>query len=460
MTLSVFDMFKVGVGPSSSHTMGPMIAAAQFLDLVDDANVPVARLQCTLHGSLALTGKGHGTDRAVILGFAGFKPESFALDRADEELERVRTSATVSPPGHGSFRFDPSRDLQFDFDKRLPRHSNGLVMRGLSPSGDVVVQQIYYSIGGGFIVTGDEMETGSDDPALTAGRDVPFVFGTTADLLDTCEKHGKSVAEIAFANECARDAPAAVRSRLLGIWQVMNRCIDAGLAREGTLPGGLKVRRRAKAIHDSLVAERGRNTSNPHVVNDWISAYAMAVNEQNAAGAQVVTAPTNGAAGVIPATFRYHLDHVSGASEEDVVDFLLTAGAIGAIIKTNASISGAEVGCQGEVGSASAMAAAGLCAILGGTPKQVENAAEIALEHHLGMTCDPVGGLVQAPCIERNALGAIKAVSSASLALRSDGDHLIPLDACIETMRQTGLDMSDKYKETSTGGLAVNTPVC
>ncbi len=460
MTLSVFDMFKVGVGPSSSHTLGPMIAAAQFLDLVRDASVPVARLQCTLHGSLALTGKGHGTDRAVILGFAGFKPESFALDRADEELERVRTSATVSPPGHGSFRFDPSRDLQFDFDERLPGHSNGLVMRGLSPSGDVVVQQIYYSIGGGFIVTGDEMETGSDDPALTAGRDVPFVFGTTADLLDTCEKHGKSVAEIAFENECARDAPAAVRNRLLGIWQVMNRCIDAGLSLEGTLPGGLKVRRRAKAIHDSLVAERGRNASNPHVVNDWISAYAMAVNEQNAAGAQVVTAPTNGAAGVIPATFRYHLDHVSGAREEDVVDFLLTAGAIGAIIKTNASISGAEVGCQGEVGSASAMAAAGLCAILGGTPKQVENAAEIALEHHLGMTCDPVGGLVQAPCIERNALGAIKAVSSASLALRSDGDHLIPLDACIETMRQTGLDMSDKYKETSTGGLAVNTPVC
>ena len=460
MTLSVFDMFKVGVGPSSSHTMGPMIAAAQFLDLVCDANVPVVRLQCTLHGSLALTGKGHGTDRAVILGFAGFRPESFALDRADEELEQVRTSATVSPPGHGSFRFDPSRDLQFDFDERLPGHSNGLVMRGLSSSGDVVVQQIYYSIGGGFIVTGDEMETGSDDPALTAGRDVPFVFGTTADLLDTCEKQGKSVAEIAFANECARDDPAAVRDRLLGIWHVMNRCIDAGLSREGTLPGGLKVRRRAKAIHDSLVAERGRNTSNPHVVNDWISAYAMAVNEQNAAGAQVVTAPTNGAAGVIPATFRYHLDHVSGANEDDVIDFLLTAGAIGAIIKTNASISGAEVGCQGEVGSASAMAAAGLCAILGGTPKQVENAAEIALEHHLGMTCDPVGGLVQAPCIERNALGAIKAVSSASLALRSDGDHLIPLDACIETMRQTGLDMSDKYKETSTGGLAVNTPVC
>ena len=458
MYLSVFDMFKIGVGPSSSHTMGPMIAASRFLRHIRDSQATVKRLQCSLHGSLAFTGKGHGTDRAVILGFAGFKPDSFDLEKAILELEEVKTSATVNPSGFGSFDFDPETDLVFDYDVKLTRHPNGLIMRGLDATGTIVVEQSYFSVGGGFVLTGDEFDAEKTD--LKTGPDVPFPFLSAAELLAQAETHDKSIAEITFANECTLDNPAAVRARLLRIWRTMNGCIDAGLSQEGLLPGGLNVRRRAKSIYDSLIAERGRNKSTPHVVNDWISAYAMAVNEQNAAGAQVVTAPTNGAAGVIPGGFRYYLDHVSGSDESDSIDYLLTAGAIGAIIKTNASISGAEVGCQGEVGSASAMAAAGLCAILGGSPKQVENAAEIALEHHLGMTCDPVKGLVQAPCIERNALGAIKAISSASLALRSDGDHLIPLDACIETMRQTGIDMSDKYKETSTGGLAVNTPVC
>ncbi len=458
MYLSVFDLFKIGVGPSSSHTMGPMVAAGRFLRCIRDRQLPVKRLQCSLHGSLAFTGKGHGTDRAVILGFAGFRPDTFNFEKAVAALDDAQTSAVVEPPGFGRFEFDPATDLVFDYEMRLDRHPNGMIMKGLDASGATVLEQSYFSVGGGFVLTDDEFDAGETN--RIAGPDVPLPFRSAAELLALTEKHDMSIAEIAFANECTLDNPAAVRARLLRIWRAMNGCIDAGLSHEGALPGGLNVRRRAKSIYESLMAERGRNVLTPHIVNDWISAYAMAVNEQNAAGAQVVTAPTNGAAGVIPGTFRYYLDHVSGSDESDSIDYLLTAGTIGAIIKTNASISGAEVGCQGEVGSASAMASAGLCAILGGSPKQVENAAEIALEHHLGMTCDPVKGLVQAPCIERNALGAIKAVSSASLALRSDGDHLIPLDACIETMRQTGIDMSDKYKETSTGGLAVNTPVC
>ncbi|MEC7258760.1 MAG: L-serine ammonia-lyase [Pseudomonadota bacterium] len=457
MFLSVFDMFKVGIGPSSSHTMGPMVAAARFLDRVRAAPFHVAGLRASLHGSLAFTGVGHATDRATILGLAGFHPETYDATRAEEILAQNRETKTLSPEGLGNLHFDPTRDLQFDYDTPLPGHANGMILMATDAQGDVLLQQVYYSVGGGFVMTEEELAAGKD---TDEGAPVPFPFKSAAEMLEMSANSGKSIAAMKRANEISRDGAANLARGTARIWQVMNDCIDRGLATDGTLPGGLKVRRRAKAIHDALQAERGLNITPPHTINDWMSAYAMAVNEENAAGGQVVTAPTNGAAGVVPAVIRYWLDHVPGATPSKIEDFLLTAAAIGGLVKYNASISGAEAGCQAEVGSASAMAAAGLCAVMGGTPAQVENAAEIALEHHLGMTCDPVKGLVQVPCIERNGLGAIKAVSAASLALRGDGTHLVPLDACIETMRQTGADMSEKYKETSLGGLAVNVPNC
>jgi L-serine dehydratase len=332
-----------------------------------------------------------------------------------------------------------------------------MILMATDAQGDVTLRQVFYSIGGGFVVTEEELAAGK---ATDEGDPVPFPFKSAAEMLEMAKSSGKSIAEMKRANEIARGCPESLAKGTARIWQVMNDCINRGLSRDGILPGGLNVRRRAKGIHDALLAERGMNINAPHTINDWMSVYAMAVNEENAAGGQVVTAPTNGAAGTLPAVIRYYLDHVPGASESHVEDFLLTAAAIAGLVKYNASISGAEAGCQAEVGSASAMSAAGLCAVMGGTPEQVENAAEIALEHHLGMTCDPVKGLVQVPCIERNGLAAIKAVSAASLALRGDGQHFVPLDSCIETMRQTGADMHDKYKETSLGGLAVNVPNC
>jgi L-serine dehydratase len=332
-----------------------------------------------------------------------------------------------------------------------------MVVKGVDAQGDVITQVTYYSIGGGFVLTEEELAAGKDHDD---GPAVPFPFKSAKEMLDMAAESGLTIAGMKRKNELSRRKGADLDTGIARIWEVMNDCIDRGLENDGILPGGLKVKRRARAIHQSLLAERGMNLSAPHTINDWMSTYAMAVNEENAAGGQVVTAPTNGAAGVIPATIRYWLDHVPGATVSKVPDFLLTAAAIGGLIKFNASISGAECGCQAEVGSASAMAAAGLAAVMGGTPEQVENAAEIALEHHLGMTCDPIRGLVQIPCIERNGLGAIKAVSAASLALRGDGTHFVPLDAAIETMRQTGVDMSEKYKETSLGGLAVNVPNC
>ena len=332
-----------------------------------------------------------------------------------------------------------------------------MILMATDAQGDVILQETYYSIGGGFVMTEAELAAGKD---TDEGAPVPYPFKTAQEMLDMAQRSGKTIAEMKKANEIARGCTESLARGCARIWQVMNDCIDRGLTTGGTLPGGLGVKRRAKAIHDALQAERGMNLNAPHTINDWMSAYAMAVNEENAAGGQVVTAPTNGAAGVLPAVIRYWLDHVPGASASRIDEFLLTAAAIGGLVKFNASISGAEAGCQAEVGSAAAMAAAGLCAVMGGTPEQVENAAEIALEHHLGMTCDPVRGLVQVPCIERNGLGAIKAVSAASLSLRGDGTHFVPLDAVIETMRQTGADMHEKYKETSLGGLAVNVPNC
>lgn len=457
MFLSVFDIFKVGIGPSSSHTMGPMVAAARFLEALRASPFTAAGVRASLHGSLAFTGHGHASDRAVILGLAGFLPEAYDAEKAEATLVEIRRSKVVAPEALPELRFDPEEDLTFDYGPPLRGHANGLIFAATDAEGDVVLQQTYYSIGGGFVLTEAELNAGS---VKDEGAPVPFPFASAAEMLEMTKARGKSIATIKRANELARISAADLDEGLARIWAVMTDCIERGLATGGILPGGLNVRRRAKAIHESLKAEQGLNLTPPHTINDWMSVYAMAVNEENAAGGRVVTAPTNGAAGVIPAVIRYWLDHVPGAASSRVGEFLLTAAAIGAIVKHNASISGAECGCQAEVGSAAAMAAAGLCAVLGGTPEQVENAAEIALEHHLGMTCDPVKGLVQVPCIERNGLGAIKAVSAASLALRGDGTHLVALDVAIETMRQTGEDMSVKYKETSLGGLAVNVPNC
>lgn len=457
MFLSVFDMFKVGVGPSSSHTMGPMVAAGRFLDALRASPFTPKGLRARLHGSLAFTGVGHATDRAVLLGLAGFQPESYDAEAAQTTLDVIQNSKTVEPEGLGALSLDPKADLVFDYGPPLPGHANGMVLMATDAQGDVLLQETYYSVGGGFVLTEAELASGKD---RADGPPVPYPFKSAAEMLAMCRGEGKSIADLKRANELSRISAEALDKGLDRIWQVMSDCIDRGLENGGILPGGLNVKRRARGIHEALLAERGRNLTAPHTINDWISIYAMAVNEENAAGGQVVTAPTNGAAGVVPATIRYYLDHVPDASRTKVGEFLLTAAAIAGLVKHNASISGAECGCQAEVGSASAMAAAGLAAVLGGTPEQVENAAEIALEHHLGMTCDPAKGLVQVPCIERNGLGAIKAVSAASLALRGDGTHLVPLDACIETMRQTGADMSEKYKETSLGGLAVNIPNC
>ena len=457
MFLSVFDMFKVGIGPSSSHTMGPMVAASRFLDHLRAQPFAVAGVRASLHGSLAFTGVGHATDRATILGLAGFTPADYDAEKAEAALAAIRETHLVHPEGLPPLRFDSATDLRFDYGPPLPGHANGMILRGTDAEGDVIVEETYYSIGGGFVLTAAELASGK---AKDDGAPVPYPFDTAEMMLRMARDSGLSIAEMKRRNELTRRSAQDLDRGLARIWEVMNACIDRGLTSEGILPGGLKVKRRAMGIHQSLLKERGLNLTAPHTINDWMSAYAMAVNEENAAGGQVVTAPTNGAAGVVPATIRYWLDHVPGASQRQVPEFLLTAAAIGGLIKYNASISGAECGCQAEVGSASAMAAAGLAAVLGGTPMQVENAAEIALEHHLGMTCDPVRGLVQVPCIERNGLGAIKAISAASLSLRGDGTHLVPLDAAIETMRQTGADMHSKYKETSLGGLAVNVPNC
>ncbi len=457
MFLSVFDMFKVGVGPSSSHTMGPMVAAARFLDLMRESPFEFSGLRGSLHGSLAFTGVGHATDRATILGLAGFVPDTYDHEKAELALATIAETHTVTPEGLPTLAFDPKADLIFDYDNNLPGHANGMTLMATDAQGDVILRQVYYSIGGGFVLTEEELAEGKEK---NVGPPVPYPFTSAAEMLRMANESGKSIADMKRANEIARGCPVSFAKGTARIWEVMNNCIERGLTNDGILPGGLKVRRRAKAIHESLQAERGMNLNAPHTINDWMSVYAMAVNEENAAGGQVVTAPTNGAAGTMPAVLRYYLDHVPGASESHVEDFLLTAAAVGGLIKYNASISGAEAGCQAEVGSASAMAAAGLCAVMGGSPEQVENAAEIALEHHLGMTCDPVAGLVQVPCIERNGLAAIKAVSAASLALRGDGQHFVPLDAAIETMRQTGHDMHERYKETSLGGLAVNVPNC
>ncbi|MFD2648017.1 L-serine ammonia-lyase [Devosia albogilva] len=465
MFLSVFDVFKIGVGPSSSHTMGPMVAAGRFLAELRDGDWPrPARAQpvaltASLHGSLAFTGLGHGSGRAVILGLSGLLPDTVDPDRMDAVVEGVERTGRVEPPGHPPYRFRPARDLVFDKQTRMPLHPNGLQFTAFDEGGALLLRRAFYSVGGGFVMCEAEMLAG-DTKVAASGPAVPYPFDSAAAMLAMARQSGLSIAEMKRRNELALRSATELEHGLDRLWQAMSDCIDRGLRREGRLPGGLKVPRRARGIHERLEAARTRNVFNPLAANDWLSVFAMAVNEENAAGGRVVTAPTNGAAGVIPAVLRFYVEQVGGAERRGIHDFLLTAAAIGGIVKHRASISGAEVGCQGEVGSASAMAAAGLCAVMGGTPEQVENAAEIALEHHLGMTCDPVGGLVQVPCIERNAFGAVKAVTAASLALMGNGVHAVSLDACVETMRQTGRDMNERYKETSLGGLAVNVVEC
>jgi L-serine dehydratase len=460
MFLSVFDIFKIGIGPSSSHTMGPMTAAVRFVSALRalPSRDAIRRIQARLYGSLAFTGKGHGTDRAVILGLLGHEPATLDVTRAEEQMVLLGRNGVLLLSGLPPISFEPTSDLVFDYGPALPGHPNGMIFIALGEDDEPLLTETYYSIGGGFIVSAAEQHA----PHKTSGVsvDTPFPFASAASMLRMAAVSGLSISEMKRQNEEMSRTPDEVREGTDVIWEAMSSAIDRGLATEGVLPGGLRVSRRAPRMFRQMCEERSANRRQPHAATDWLYLYAMAVNEENAAGGRIVTAPTNGAAGVVPAVIRYYMEHCIGADKERIGDFLLTAAAIGGLIKHNASISGAEAGCQGEVGSAAAMAAAGLCEVLGGTPAQVENAAEIALEHHLGMTCDPVAGLVQVPCIERNGLGAIKAVTAASIALRGDGSHFMPLDNCIAAMRETGEAMSTKLKETSLGGLAVNLPEC
>ncbi|MEU5527651.1 L-serine ammonia-lyase [Micromonospora chersina] len=455
--ISVFDLFSVGIGPSSSHTVGPMRAARTFVAglKADGQLADVTRVQAELFGSLGATGHGHGSDRAVLLGLEGESPETVDTDSVGPRVERIRAQRRLSLLGSQEIDFDPDRDLVLHRRRSLPYHPNGMTFAAFDAAGEQVRARTYYSVGGGFVV--DEAAAGADriKPDSTRVRH-PFLTG--AELLRVTTDTGLSISEVMLANELSWSSEADVRAGLLEIWRVMRECVENGCARDGVLPGGLKVRRRAAELRRSLEAEG--DASDPLYAMDWVTLFALAVNEENAAGGRVVTAPTNGAAGIIPAVLHYYTRFVPGASEEGVIRFLLAAGAIGVLFKENASISGAEVGCQGEVGSACSMAAAGLAEALGGTPEQVENAAEIGMEHNLGLTCDPVGGLVQIPCIERNAVASIKAITAARLALRGDGVHAVSLDKVIKTMRETGADMKIKYKETARGGLAVNVIEC
>ena len=455
--ISVCELFKIGIGPSSSHTVGPMKAAGAFASGLAGSGLleRVASVEVALLGSLAFTGKGHGSDKAVILGLSGEEPESVDPDAAEALVARVREAKRLSLAGRRVIAFDAESAIRFDTLTPTPRHPNTMVFVARDAGGSALADETWLSVGGGFII-----RDGVGDEAPAADARLPYPFRSGADLLARGREGGLSIAGLMRANEAALRSRADAEGHVGRVLDAMFACLDRGLQQSGPLPGGLKVMRRAKAIHDRLIAASSRNLHPAHEIMDFVSVYAMAVNEENAAGGRVVTAPTNGAAGVIPAVLRYYRDHCEGANRAGLEDFLFTATAIGALFKLNASISGAEVGCQGEVGVASSMAAAGLTAALGGSNEQIENAAEIAMEHHLGMTCDPVGGLVQIPCIERNAFGGVKAITAASLALHGDGRHRVSLDSVIKTMRQTGLDMQSKYKETSLGGLAVNFVEC
>ncbi|MCR3722066.1 L-serine dehydratase [Prauserella flava] len=458
MNVSVVDLFSIGIGPSSSHTVGPMRAAGRFVTaLADDGLLTrTARVQVELFGSLAATGLGHSTDRAVLLGLAGQDPETVEPDRAAAVVTLVRQQGQLDLLGTERIGFEIDRDLVMLARETLPRHPNGMRFTAYTAGGDAVHEATMYSVGGGFVVEGGSEDDAGGDSAEADAPPYPFASG--GELLGWCATQQLPMSAVMLANECALRSEADVLAHLDRVWSVMQDCVDAGCATEGTLPGGLAVRRRAPQLYRRLTDEGADR--DPLRVVDWINLFALAVNEENAGGGRVVTAPTNGAAGIIPAVLHYYVRFCDGADAGGVRRFLLAAGAVGSLYKRNASISGAEVGCQGEVGSASSMAAAGLCEVLGGTPRQVENAAEIAMEHNLGLTCDPVAGLVQVPCIERNAMAAVKAVNAARLALNGDGEHRVSLDQVIATMRQTGADMASQYKETSLGGLAVNVIEC
>ena len=460
MPISVFDLFKVGVGPSSSHTVGPMRAAHDFVAELKERELleRVCRVEVQLFGSLSATGIGHGTDRAVIMGLMGERPDRIDPDIIGPCIEELQEAEALRLDGRHSVPFVWGRDMQL-LEESLPHHPNAMRLIAHGHAGELY-QNTYYSVGGGFVL--DEAQIAAGD-ALESGADqLPYNFQTAEELLRMCRESGLRISELMLENEKVWRSEAEVRAELCRIWQAMKACVEKGLEAEGVLPGGLNVRRRARSLHHRLLDNRDDDSLIASTMSamDWVNLYALAVNEENAAGGRMVTAPTNGAAGIIPAVLHYYMQFRKGASERDVVDFLLAASAVGILCKKNASISGAEVGCQGEVGSACAMAAAGLTEVMGGTIDQVENAAEIGLEHNLGLTCDPVGGLVQVPCIERNAIASVKAINAAQMALRGDGEHFISLDKVIRTMRDTGADMQAKYKETSTGGLAVNAIEC
>lgn len=449
--ISVFDIFKIGVGPSSSHTVGPMKAAKAFSASLADAALPVTRIDVRLHGSLAFTGRGHGTDSAVLLGLGGADPATIDPDSMEPTLRRIYEERQLEVPGIGKIDFDPDSNLTFDYEVELPRHTNGMGFVAYDKDHNELLQENWYSIGGGFVVRGDE-----EEPTNQHGEP-PYPFTSAADLLALADEHNLTIAELVYLNERFWRSEQEIRERLDAIWAAMRSCVQRGLKTEGVLPGRMAVTRRAPKLYRSL---QQRSDGGGLDTMDWINAYAIAVNEENAAGGRVVTSPTNGAAGIIPAVLHYYSELVPGSDRDGVDRFLLTSGAIGILYKINASISGAEMGCQGEVGVACSMAAGGLVSALNGSNRQIENAAEIGMEHNLGLTCDPIGGLVQIPCIERNAMGALKAINAARLAKHGDGTHKVSLDQVISTMRQTGIDMSTIYKETSRGGLAVNVPEC
>ncbi len=465
MAVSTFDLFKIGIGPSSSHTVGPMRAAARFVDKwLRQAGVleQVARVRAEVYGSLAMTGRGHGTDKAVLMGLEGNQPNLVDPDLIPPALERIRGSGRVRLGGIHEIAFDEKTDLVMNKRQKLPHHTNGMRFTAYDAAGNVLATQDYYSVGGGFVVNQDEA---ADDRIVADTTPLPYPFGSGDELLAQCERQGMSIAALMFENEQMWRSADGIRAGLRELWQAMRDCVARGIRAGGTLPGGLHVQRRAPLLHAELSARPEAGAADPLTTLDWVNLFALAVNEENAAGGRVVTAPTNGAAGIIPAVLHYY-ERFCGAGksaeqvEQGVFDFLLTAAAVGILYKENASISGAEVGCQGEVGVACSMAAAGLTAALGGSMSQVENAAEIGMEHNLGLTCDPIGGLVQIPCIERNAMGSVKAINASRMALRGDGKHKVSLDKVIRTMRETGRDMRDKYKETSRGGLAVNVIEC
>lgn len=455
--ISIFDLFKIGIGPSSSHTVGPMKAGNLFVNKIIQQNLlnKINKLQVVLYGSLGATGKGHGSDIAVQLGLMGEEPHSTNVKTIQQKIDNIATTKTLLLAGTHTIDFDPTIDLKLNGLKSLPYHPNAMTIIAFD-NDNIVLEQTYYSIGGGFVQTQQEVE--NDNPIIEATKNpVPYPFSTGDELLKICQENHLTIPQVVRANELANLTEQQLNDGLQAIWQVMQDCVNDGCHNDGVLPGGLKVPRRAKAIYQQLSATDSRKAFNDALaVMDWVNLYALAVNEENASGGRVVTAPTNGAAGVIPAVMHYYRDFCPSFSEQGVYDFLLTAAAIGIIIKENASISGAEVGCQGEVGSACAMAGAGLAFVLGGSPAQCANAAEIGIEHHLGMTCDPIAGLVQIPCIERNAMASIKAINASRLALKGDGTHIVSLDKAIKTMKDTGMDMMAKYKETAMGGLAVN----